>query len=109
MKIVSSALIALAFFLCSHHAIAAPSQPRVNIKVITDEADAVLAILEKRKANQTLTDSDWQRVFSSEGYVRLKKRETSMRRSFEESDFKNFALSDELLGRAEALAHTLEA
>ena len=109
MKIVSSALIALAFFLCSHHAIAAPSQPRVNIKVITDEADAVLAILEKRKANQTLTDSDWQRVFSSEGYVRLKKRETSMRRSFEESDFKTFALSDELLGRADTLAKTLEA
>jgi hypothetical protein len=30
---------------------------------------------------------DWQRIFQSEGYVRLKKRETPMQRSFEDSDF----------------------
>jgi putative zinc-dependent peptidase DUF5700 len=109
MKILSSILVVSAFVLCSCPAFSARQQSRVNIRVITDEADAVLAILVKRKANQTLTDSDWQRVFSSEGYVRLKQRETSMKRSFEESDFKTFALSDELLSRADALAQTLKA
>ena len=108
MKLFSSTLTVSIFFIFFHQAIAAPSQSRVNIRIITDEADAVLAILVKRKANQTLTDSDWQRVFSSEGYVRLKQRETSMKRSFEESDFKTFALSAELLSRADALTKTLQ-
>ena len=77
MKIAFLILICAELILWSQNAIAAPSQTRVNIRVITDEADAVLALLTKRKANQSLTDADWQRIFSSEGYVRLKKRETS--------------------------------
>src|SRR5690349_632774 len=79
----------------------------VNVRLVTDEAEAVLAILAKRKANQPVIDADWQRVFQSEGYVRLKQRETSMKRSFEDADFKTFVLSDQLLERAAALAETL--
>jgi hypothetical protein len=87
---------------------AQPSGPsRVSVKVITDEADAVLAILAKIKAKQQVNDSDWQRVFESEGYVRLKKRETALRRSFEDNDFKTFVLSDSLAERGPALAETL--
>ena len=63
---------------------------QVNVKLVTDEAEAVLSALAKRKANQTITESDWQSIFQSEGYVRLKKRETSMQRSFEDADFKKF-------------------
>ena len=83
------------------------SAAAVNVRLVTDEAEAVLAILAKRKANQPIADADWQRVFQSEGYVRLKKRETSMKRSFEDADFKTFVLSDQLLARAAALAETL--
>lgn len=79
----------------------------VDVHLVTDQADAVLAILAKRKANQPIVDGDWQRVFQSEGYVRLKQRELSMRRSFEDKDFKDFVLSDQLLERAGALAETL--
>ena len=79
----------------------------VNVRLVTDEAEAVLAILAKRKANQPVVDADWQRVFQSEGYVRLKKRETSMQRSFEDNDFKTFVLSDQLAQRAGALQDTL--
>ena len=79
----------------------------VDVRLVTDEADAVLAMLAKRKANQPITDGDWQRVFQSEGYVRLKQRELSMRRSFEDADFKAFVLSDQLLARADALMETL--
>ena len=80
----------------------------VNVRLVDDEAEAVLAILAKRKANQPIVEADWQRVFQSEGYVRLKQRETSMQRSFEDADFKTFALSDQLAARAQALRETLD-
>jgi hypothetical protein len=83
------------------------SARRVNVKVVTDEADAVLAILARKKAQQPIPDADWQRLFASEGYVRLKKRETAMRRSFADDDFRTFVLSDSLAERAQALAETL--
>jgi hypothetical protein len=83
------------------------SSSRVNVRVITDEADTALAILAKRKLNQPITEADWQRVFQSEGYVRLKQRETWLKRSFEEADFKKFMLSDELAARTSALEETL--
>ena len=81
--------------------------PALNVRLVSDEADAVLAILAKRKANQPVTEADWQRVFQSEGYIRLKQRETFMKRSFEDADFKTFALSDALAQRAAALEDTL--
>jgi hypothetical protein len=83
------------------------ARAQVNVRLVTDEAEAVLSILTKQKANQPVTEADWQRVFQSEGYVRLQKREHSMQRSFEDADFKLFVLSDQLAARAPALAETL--
>ncbi len=79
----------------------------VNVQLVTDEADAVLAVLAKKKTNQPITAADWQRVFQSEGYVRLKMRESAMQRPFEDEDFKNFVLSDQLARRASELEETL--
>jgi len=79
----------------------------VKVRLVTDEADAVLAILARKRANQTLTEADWQRLFSSEGYIRLKKREAAMQRAFEDMEFKSFVLSDSLAERAQSLAETL--
>jgi hypothetical protein len=79
----------------------------VDVRLITDEAEAALAILAKRKANQPVTDADWRRLFSSEGYARLKQRETAMKRSFEEEEFKTFLLSGQMAERAQALEETL--
>ena len=97
-------LLSAICFLCT--AVSAQSAA-VNIRFVPDEAEAVLAILAKRKANQPIDEADWQRVFQSEGYVRLKQRETSMQRSFEDADFKTFVLSDQLPERAAALEETL--
>jgi len=80
---------------------------QVNVRLVTDEADAVLIVLAKHRANQAIEDADWQRIFQSEGYVRLKKRETSMQRSFEDSDFKTFVLSDAMTQRGPALQEAL--
>jgi hypothetical protein len=80
----------------------------VDVRMVTDEAEAVLAILAKKEANQLVTDADWQRLFASEGYVRLKKRESQMGRSFQDEAFKAFVLSDKLIARASALKETLD-
>lgn len=101
--------ILILFLVVSNDVFSAQNTSRLNIKIITDESDAVLAILAKRKANQNLSDADWQRLFSTEGYVRLKKREQAMKRSFEEADFKAFVLSDALLAKADSLNATLQA
>jgi len=100
-------LIILLLIICSSAGLGVAQTPALNVRIVSDEADAVLAILAKRKANQPITDADWQRVFQSEGYIRLKQRETSMQRSFEDADFKTFALSDALAHRATALEDTL--
>jgi len=98
--------IATAMLISVPHA-RATEKDRVNVRLVTDEAEAVMAILSKRKAGAEITDADWQKVFSSEGYIRLKKREHSLNRSFEDNDFKTFAMSDQVLERAPALQETL--
>ena len=79
---------------------------RVRVAIVTDEADAVLSILAKKQSNQAITESDWQRVFSSEGYARLKKRQLAMRNSLEDADFRVFVLSDALFERGQSLTDT---
>ena len=105
-RTISSGVLVLVTFVIAGSARPAGAR-RVNVNVVTDEADAVLAILARKKARQPITDADWQRLFASEGYVRLKKRETAMRRPFADADFKTFVLSDSLAERAPALGETL--
>ncbi|MCI0403080.1 MAG: hypothetical protein L0212_06110 [Acidobacteria bacterium] len=108
-----NALAAAVVLLVLSHAAPAPAagQPapsdRLQARMVTDEPEAVLAILEKRKQKQEVTEGDWQRLFSSEGYVRLKKRELAMQRSFEDEEFRKFVLSETLLEKAAALEETL--
>lgn len=84
------------------------SVPRTSLHIVTDEADAVLAILDARAAGRAVSDAAWQRVFTSEGYVRLKKRELSMGRAFDDDTFRAFAMSPELLERRATLRGALD-
>jgi hypothetical protein len=84
------------------------SSARIQLKLDTDEAEAVLAILEKRAAGTAVADADWQHLFTTEPYLRLKKREASMHRDFTEDDFKKFVLSPELAAKATGLRQTLD-
>lgn len=84
------------------------TQEQIYVRLVTDEAEAVLTILAKKKADQAISEADWQQLFATEGYVRLKQRETSMRRSFEDADFKTFVLSEQLSERAPALREALD-
>jgi hypothetical protein len=85
-----------------------PAASALDIRLVTDEADAVMLILQKLKSGQPVADTDWEHLFSSEGYVRLKKRELSLKRPFEDEDFRRSVLSAELAARTDALAGTLE-
>jgi hypothetical protein len=82
---------------------------RIHLDFNTSEADAVLTILDKRTAGSAVSDGDWQRLFSAEPYLRLKKREASMHRDFTDDDFRKFVLSPELAAKAQALKQTLTA
>src|SRR5665811_1599973 len=74
---------------------------------IRDRADMVLAILARKAEGQTASESDWQKLFATEPYIRLKKREAGLKRDFTDEDFKTFVSSPDLAARADALRHTL--
>lgn len=103
-------ILSIAFILIlTPDAAAQNGGSRIDLQIVTDEAEAVLQILEKNENAQEITVADWQKLFATEGYARLKKRELSLRRSFEDADFKAFVLSKELAARRRALAETLAA
>jgi hypothetical protein len=87
----------------------AASANRIQLTFNTDETEAALAILDKHAAGTAISDSDWQCLFSTEPYIRLKKREAGMHRDFTDDDFKKFMLSPELAAKSSALHKTLDA
>jgi hypothetical protein len=78
-----------------------------DIRIVTDEADAVLFILQKLKAGTHVSKDDWNRLFSTEGYSRLKARESRGKRSFKDLEFREYVQSSGLLAKADALTETL--
>src|SRR5688500_18035194 len=76
----------------------------VDVRIIADEADAALAILEMRHRGEAIPQTAWSRLFASEGYRRLKQREAAMNRAFTDSAFRVFLLSDDMARRAPDLA-----
>jgi hypothetical protein len=82
---------------------------RLDVRLEPDEADAALAILDKHARHELPTTADWRRLFASNGYQHLRERESSMRRSFTDSAFAAFLMSDTLLRRASSLERALPA
>ena len=82
--------------------------PDSSVTLTTDESEAVLAILAKEQSNQAISQQDWAQLFSSEGYVRLKKREASFHRDFTDEQFKSFVMSDSLVSRVHFFTTTLD-
>ena len=101
-------IVYLLFQASNCRACGAQIDRHLNVRVITDEAEAVLAILARQKTQRPISAADWQQLFSTEGYVRLQKREASLKRPFDNDQFKTFVLSDQLAARAGSLAETLE-
>src|SRR5271166_5287314 len=88
---------------------------RVQLSLDTSEAEQVLAILALRSQGKPVADSEWQKLFATAPYQRLKQREKAIGEkfnnptiAFSDDDFKRFVLSDDLLPRASALLNTLD-
>jgi CubicO group peptidase (beta-lactamase class C family) len=85
-----------------------------DVAIVSDEMDAALAILERRRAGAPIPDSEWTALFGTAGYRRLMEREHAMGRAFTDSAFRLFLLTDTLLTRLQSLRpaaaswHTLD-
>jgi Putative zinc dependent peptidase (DUF5700) len=104
--VIRPLVAALVLFLSTIYVHA--EQSRVQIRLDTSEAEAVLRILDLHAAAKKPTDTDWQQVFSSAPYVLLKQREHSMKRDFTDDQFKDFVLSRDLAGTPDELRRTLD-
>lgn len=108
-----SALVFLLFGLNESYMIAKiqrPPESRVAVFINTEEAEAVLAIIEQTAAKASVGEGLWKRLFTCEPYIRLKAREAgNPKRRFTDDDFKRFVLSPELKARAPELRRTLGA
>jgi hypothetical protein len=81
----------------------------VRVQLDASESEAALAILEKERRREAVSAGDWERLLRSPGYQRLVAREEAMGRPVTRADFESLLGSPELVGRAEALAATVEA
>lgn len=77
----------------------APKVPSADIRLDSEEAEAALDYIAGRP--------DWGRLVSTDGYIRLKKREAEMGRPFGDDDFSRFLSSDNLRKRRTELITTL--
>lgn len=82
--------------------------PVLQVRVVTDEADAALAILEERARTGAVAPASWERLWKSEGFVRLKKRSESFGAKDVEQGFRDFLTSAEPLSHARELRQALE-
>jgi hypothetical protein len=84
------------------------AQSPATVRVVRDEAEAALAILQRQQRGEVVTPNDWRRLFESEGYRALARRESAMGRAFTDSSFAAFLRADTLRARTSALAAGLE-
>lgn len=82
---------------------------KVNLTLDSSEADAAIAILQKESAGTVVAAADWDALFSSVPYQRLKMREASIGAPFTDDAFKSFLAAPETIARTEALSKTLQA
>ncbi len=85
------------------------TEHRIELQFNVSEAETVLAIVNKVAAGRAVSEADWRALFSTEPYIRLKKREASIHRDFSDDEFKKFVLSPELAAKATSLRQTLDA
>ncbi|MGB7727913.1 MAG: DUF5700 domain-containing putative Zn-dependent protease [Candidatus Acidiferrum sp.] len=93
----------------------ATDDSRTQLTVDSSEADQVLVILGLHHNNNAIDEAQWQKLFATEPYKRLKQREKKIGEqfhdpsvAFSDDDFRKFVLSEDLLNRAPQLQETLD-
>ncbi len=82
--------------------------PAVSVTIDDSEARATLAILSKLRGNTPVTPADWNTLFATPGYQRLKAREAQFKRPFTDDDFKVFVSSPKLIAQLPELSSALQ-
>jgi hypothetical protein len=82
--------------------------PDVQVRIVTDEADAALAILGEEATAGTAAPASWERLWASEGFVRLKKRAESFGAKDVEGGLRDFLSSSETIARRGELRSAVE-
>lgn len=81
----------------------------IRLRLVSDEADAVLDILARSAGGAAPDERQWSTLFSTEGYRRLAERERSLGRPFDDAAFRAFVMQPELGAQRERLAAALAA
>jgi hypothetical protein len=92
----------------------ADEDARIRLTLDTSEADQVLEILALRHLGRPIEEAQWQKLFATEPYQRLKQREKKIGEqfhnptlAFSDDDFKTFVLSADLEQRADRLRESI--
>ncbi|HLW43850.1 MAG TPA: DUF5700 domain-containing putative Zn-dependent protease [Candidatus Acidoferrales bacterium] len=101
-KLFAAAILAITLSCASAQA------QKVELALDSSEADASVAILQKEAAGAAVEQSDWQALFASEPYQRLKAREASVNASFTDDSFKTFLSGKEMIAQAQDLERVLQ-
>ena len=81
----------------------------ISLRIITDQPEAALDILDKRARGEVIAEADWRRHRETEGYRRLKKRSESFGATEFDAKFESFlGEAPEVLASREALRGTVE-
>ena len=81
----------------------------ISLRIVTDQPEAALDILDKRAQEEAIAEADWQRHRETEGYRRLKERSESFGATDFDAKFDRFlGESPEVLESREALRKTVE-
>ncbi len=72
---------------------------RVDVEIVTDQADAALLILERRRSGAAITPTDWDRLWESSGYKRLVARQLSFGDEGTRQRLADYLSSEEALER----------
>ncbi|HYL98297.1 MAG TPA: DUF5700 domain-containing putative Zn-dependent protease [Blastocatellia bacterium] len=93
----------------------ANSENRIRLTLDSSEAEQVFSILALRREGKAVSDAEWQTLFATEAYQRLKKREQQIAEMYHQSDlvftdedFKKFVLSLDPQQQAAELQTTLD-
>jgi hypothetical protein len=97
--------VAAFFFLIGSPAVLSsePGAAGVQVRIVTDEAAAALAILGEHHETGSVKPESWERLWKSEGFVRLKKRDESFGAKDVEESLRKYLTSEEAVARLAGL------
>jgi len=84
-------------------------RPATAVRLVADESEASLAIIERHARGEAVRPSEWGALFASAGYRALAARDSAFGAPRNDSSFARFLMGDSLAARAPALAERVRA